>query len=123
MFGNNRLFKLLRDTLGPRAHLLSRLRTNAVLYGLSVHTPGVSGRPHKYGARLGNAAQLAAPRQEYAQSYTLKLYGRTRTVSAVDQLVILKTLRCQVRVVWIFRKTQWLPLVIIDLTLTVAQVI
>ncbi len=31
-FGNNRLFKLLRDTLGPHAHLLSRLHTNAVLY-------------------------------------------------------------------------------------------
>jgi hypothetical protein len=122
-FGNNGLFKLLRDALGPRAHLLSRLRTNAVLYDLPVHTPGVSGRPRKYGARLGNAGQLAAPRQERAQAYTLKLYGRMRTVTAVDQLVMLKTLRCQVRVVWIFRKTQWLALVTTDLTLTVAQMI
>jgi hypothetical protein len=122
-FGNNGLLKPLREALGPRAQLLSRLRTNAVLYDLPTRTPGVSGRPRKYGARLGNAGQLAAPLQGRAQSYTLKLYGRLRTVNAVERLVTLKTLRCQVRVVWVFRKTQWLALVTTDLTLSVAQMI
>jgi IS4 transposase len=42
---------------------------------------------------------------------------------AVDRLVMLKTLRCPVRVVWVFRKTQWIALVTTDLTLTVAQII
>ena len=42
---------------------------------------------------------------------------------AVDRLVMLKTLRCQVHVVWVFRKTQWLALVTTDLDLTVAQIV
>ena len=46
-----------------------------------------------------------------------------REVLAVDRLVMLKTLRCPVRVVWVFRKTQWLALVTTDLTLTLAQIV
>jgi len=72
---------------------------------------------------LGNAAQLAATLRTEARAYTLNLYGGVREVMAVDRLVILKTLRCQVRVVWVFRKTQWIALVTTDLTLTVAQII
>ena len=41
----------------------------------------------------------------------------------VERLVMLKTLRCQVRVVWVFRKTQWLALMTTDLTLSVAQIV
>ena len=122
-FGNNGLFKPLRQELGPRAQLLSRLRTNAALYDLPTRTPGVSGRPRKYGARLGNAAQLAATLQPSASSYTLNLYGKMRTVIAAERVVMHKTLRCQVRVVWVFRKTQWLALVTTDLDLSVAQII
>ena len=74
-FGNNGLFKPLRAELGPRAHLLSRLRVNAVLHALAVATPGKAGRPRKYGKRLGNPAQLAATVQSEARTYTLNLYG------------------------------------------------
>ncbi len=42
---------------------------------------------------------------------------------AAEQVVMLKTLRCPVRVVWVFRRTQWLALVTTDLTLSVAQMI
>ena len=122
-FGNNGLFKPLRQELGPRAQWLSRLRTNAALYDLPTRTPGVSGRPRKYGARLGHAAQLAATLQPSASSYTLNLYGKMRTVIAAERVVMHKTLRCQVRVVWVFRKTQWLALVTTDLDLSVAQII
>jgi hypothetical protein len=122
-FGNNGLLKPLRAALGPRAHLLSRLRVNAALYAPPTSTPGALGRPRKYGARLGNAAQLAATLRTEARAYTLNLYGGVREVMAVDRLVILKTLRCQVRVVWVFRKTQWIALVTTDLTLTVAQIV
>ena len=59
-FGNNGLLKPLRQELGPRAQLLSRLRTNAALYDLPTRTPGVSGRPRKYGARLDSAGLMAA---------------------------------------------------------------
>jgi len=36
----------------------------------------------------------------------LNLYGKLRTVMAADRVVMLKTLRCRVRVVWVFRTTQ-----------------
>ena len=122
-FGNNGLLKPLRAALGPRAHLLSRLRVNAVLYEQPTPTPGAPGRPRKYGARLGNTAQLAATLRSGARAYTLNLYGGVREVMAVERLVMLKTLRCQVRVVWVFRKTQWIALMTTDLTLSVAQIV
>ena len=122
-FGNNGLLRPLRAALGPRAHLLSRLRVNAALYAPPAPTPGAPGRPRKYGARLGNAAQLATTLRGEARGYTLNLYGGMREVIAVDRLVMLKTLRCQVRVVWVFRRTQWIALVTTDLALTVAQIV
>jgi hypothetical protein len=122
-FGNNGLLKPLRAALGSRAHLLSRLRVNAALYDLPTPTPGAPGRPRKYGARLGNAAQLAATLCAEASTYTLNLYGGMREVMAADRLVMLKTLRCPVRVVWVFRKTQWVALMTTDLTLSVAQIV
>jgi len=122
-FGNKGLLQPLRAALGPRAHLLSRLRVNAALYAPPTPTPGAPGRPRKYGAPLGNAAQLAATQRGEARAYTLKLYGRVREVMAGDRLVMLKTLRCPVRVVWVFRNAQWLALVTTDLALTVAQII
>jgi hypothetical protein len=121
-FGNNGLFKPLRQALGPRAQWLSRLRTNAALYDLPTRTPGRSGRPRQYGERLGNAGSLATTLQPGAQAYTLNLYGQRRTVMAIDRVVILKTLRCQVRVVWVFRTTQWVALVTTDMDLYVAQI-
>ncbi len=54
---------------------------------------------------------------------TLNRYGGVREVLAVDRLVMLKTLRCQVRVVWVFRTTQWMALVTTDLTLTLVQLV
>ena len=122
-FGNNGLLKPLRAALGPRVQLLSRLRVNTVLYDLPAPTAGAAGRPRKYGVRLGNTAQLAASLQAGARTYTLNLYGRVREVVAVERLVMLKTLRSRVRVVWVFRKTQWVALVTTDLTLTLAQIV
>lgn len=58
-FGNNGLWRPLRAQLGERVHLLSRLRVNAVLYAPPIAAPGKPGRPRKYGARLGNARDLA----------------------------------------------------------------
>ena len=72
---------------------------------------------------MGNTAQLAATLRSGARAYTLNLYGGVREVTAVERLVMLKTLRCQVRVVWVFRKTQWIALMTTDLTLSVAQIV
>jgi hypothetical protein len=122
-FGNNGLFKPLRARLGERVHLLSRLRVNAALYALPEPAPGKAGRPRKYGKRLGNAADLAAAMREKAQTYTLHVYGALREVVAAEQMVMLKTLRCPVRVVWVYRKRQWVALMTTDLDLSIAQII
>jgi IS4 transposase len=49
------------------------------------------------------------------------LYGKIRQVHAYDQVLVLKNLRCQVRVVWVFRKSRWVALFTTDLTLSVEQ--
>jgi hypothetical protein len=122
-FGNNGLLKPLRRALGSRAHLLSRLRVNAVLHDLPVAVPGRAGRPRKYGERLGSVKAMQTALRATARSYSLNVYGRVREVVAAEQVVMLKTLRCRVRVVWVYRRTQWIALVTTDLTLSVAQII
>jgi hypothetical protein len=110
-FGNNGLFKPLRERLGARVDLLSRLRVNAALYAIPEPLTGRPGRPRKYGKRLGNAADLAAAMREQAKTYTVHIYGVLREVQAAEQIVMLKTLRCRVRVVWVYRRTQWVGMV------------
>jgi hypothetical protein len=121
--GNNGLLKPLRQRLDARAQLLSRLRVNAALYARPDATAGKAGRPRKYGARLGSARDLAAALRSQAQTYDLHVYGALRAVVAAEQVVMLKTLRCPVRVVWVYRKTQWVALMTTDLDLTVVQII
>jgi hypothetical protein len=87
---------------------------NAALYARPDPTPGKAGRPRKYGARLGSASELAAERRLQAQTHTLHIYGALREVVAAAQVVMLKTLRCPVRVVWVYRKTQWVALMTTD---------
>jgi hypothetical protein len=48
-FIDNGLLKPLRQALGSRSHLLSRLRVSAVLHDLPVAVAGRAGRPRKYG--------------------------------------------------------------------------
>ncbi len=123
-FGNNGLWKPLSDRLGQRFHMISRLRSNNTLFQL----PGPrrkkgAGRPRKYGRRLGSAADLASRFKGLASQYDVNLYGRRRTVVAHDRVVMLKTLKCAVRVVWIYRQTRWVALFSTDLTLSVRQII
>jgi hypothetical protein len=123
-FGNRGLAVPLRAALGARVHLLSRLRVNAALYDLApTPPPGTRGRPRKYGARLGNAAALAEAMRANAKPYTLHVYSGQREVLAAERVVMLKTLRCPVRVVWVYRRRQWLALMTTDLTLSVAQIV
>jgi len=122
-FGNNGLFKPLRARLGERVQLLSRLRVNAVLYAIAEHVEGRRGRPRTYGERLGNAAQLAETMRLEATTHRVHVYGREREVVAAERIVMLKTLRCRVRVVWVYRKTQWIALMTTDLNLSVKQII
>jgi len=124
-FGNAGLLKPARAAIGQRVHLLSRLRINAVVYQLPTtdNAKKKRGRPRKYGKRMGSVAQMAIGFKSRAIAYTLPLYGQVRKVLAYDQVVMLKTLRCQVRVVWIFRNKHWIALVTTDMELTVEQII
>lgn len=123
-FGNNGLFKPLRKELGHLVQLLSRLRSNTVLYSIPKNSPSKKpGRPKKYGSRLGSCAEMAAVFIDYASNYHVFLYGKYREVNAFSQIVMLKTLKCPVRVVWVFRKTQWIAIFSTDLNLSVEHII
>ncbi|MGM0681239.1 MAG: IS701 family transposase [Thermodesulfobacteriota bacterium] len=123
-FGNNGLWNPLRISLGNSAHMISRLRSNNNLYDLP-EAPARKGpgRPRIYGHKLGNSTALAQAYQKQARQYTVNLYGKNRTVFAYDRVVMLKTLKCPVRVVWIYRKTQWVALFSTDLSLAVEEII
>lgn len=123
-FSNNSLWQPVRKILGERFNILSRMRSNNVLYDPFVEKqPGKRGRPSKYGSRMGSIADLAKQFLSLAKTYSVDLYGKQRDVLAYDRIVMLKTLKCQVRVVWVYRKTQWVALFTTDLTLSVAQII
>ena len=118
------MWKLLGKKLRDRVHMISRLRTNNNLFDESVlPMKKKSGRPRKYGSKLGTASSLAWKYKEQAQEYTVNLYGKDRTVLAYDRVVMLGSLKCRVRVVWIFRKTQWVALFTTDMTLSVEKII
>src|SRR5664279_2721062 len=105
-FGNQSLWRQVRKVLGDRFHMLSRMRCNNVLFTQpDVQRPGQRGRRRKYGKRLGSVTDMAAE------------------VRAYDEVVMVKTLKCPVRVVWVFRKTQWVALFTTDLELSVTQII
>lgn len=123
-FGNKGLWKPVREQLGEIFNMVSRLRTNSNLFDLpSAQTKKKAGRPSKYGTKLGNALSLAGMYKHLAKEYTVNLYGRMRTVCAYDRILMLKTLRCQVRVVWVYRNTQWVALFSTDLSLSVEKII
>jgi hypothetical protein len=123
-FGNDSLFKPLRKHLGTSVHLLSRLRSNTVLYTMAQNgTSKKPGRPRKYGNRLGSCGEMAARFISHASIHRVFLYGKYREVNAFSRTVMLKTLKCPVRVVWVFRKTQWIALFSTDMDLSVEQII
>ena len=123
-FGNNGLWKPVYKAIGDRFNILSRLRCNNVLYDRpEKRKPGQRGRTKKYGQRLGSATEIARTVQKEAKTYTVNLYGKQREAKAYDRVVMLKTLKRPVRVVWVFRRTQWIALFSTDLELSVTQII
>jgi len=123
-FGNNGIWKPLRKKIDDRAHLISRLRSNNNLFDEpAVTTKRKQGRPGKYGNKLGKTSSLACTYREPGQEYRVNLYGKERTILAYDRIVMLKSLKCRVRVVWIFRRTQWVALFSTDPTLSVEEII
>ncbi len=106
-FGNNGLFKPVRETISLQFQLLSRLCAKAVLYDKpSPRKPRQRGRSRKFVKKLGSVARLAARFQRRAKTYRVDFYGKRRELCAYSQILPLKTLQCPVRVVWVYRKTQ-----------------
>jgi len=126
-FGNDGLWSRLDRGREGIFHLLSRLRTNIVLYDLApviaAGTKGNLGRPRKYGDRLGSADECATINKEKTQAYSVFLYGKRRKVQAFAQIVILKTLKRPIRVVWVYRQSRYVALFTTDLSLSVEQII
>lgn len=123
-FGNNGLFKPLRKHPGDSVHLLSRLRSSIVLCAMPQNgTSKKRGRPRKYGHRLGACAEMAAKFVSHASTRHVFLYGKYRDVNAFSKTVMLKTLRRHIRVVRVFRKTEWIALFSADMDLSVEQII
>ena len=124
-FGNDGLWSKLDRGSEGRFHLLSRMRTNNILYNFAPVSTGKrkAGRPRKYGNRLGSVDECAVKWKEEAETYTVFLYGKKREVLAYPQTVMLKTMKCPVRVVWCYRKTRYVALMTTDLTLSVEQII
>jgi len=65
----------------------------------------------------------AAHYRDKADTLSVFLYGRQRDVLTFTKVVMLKTLKCPVRVVWVYRKTRYVALFTTDLTLSVEQII
>jgi len=126
-FGNDGLWSRLERGSQGCFHLLSRMRTNNTLYDFApVLVEGEkrkAGRPRKYGDPLGSVNECAASWKDKASAYTVFLYGKKREVLAYSQTVMLKTIRCPVRVVWVYRQTRYVALMTTDLTLSIEQII
>jgi len=123
-FGNNGLLAPARKLIGNVFHLLSRLRANIVLYAMPPQrAPGQCGRSRKYGERLGSTADMAAILRGETTSLRVFLYGKQRDVMTSSIVVMLKTLRCPVRVVFVYRRTRWVALFTTDLSLSIEQII
>ena len=123
-FGNKSLWNPLHQKLGRCFHMISRLRSDNNIFELpNNHAKKGPGRPKKYGKKLGNTSSLAVKYKHLAKEYSVNLYGRFRTVVAYDRIVMLKTLKCAVKVVWIYRKSRWVALFSTDLTLSVQEII
>ncbi len=95
-----------------------------MLYAIAPkRTSGQRGRSRKYGDRLSTCAEMAARLKTKALCHRVFLYGHYREVLATTNVVMLKTLKCPVRVVWVFRKTQWIALFSTDLDMSIEQII
>lgn len=123
-FGNDGLFGPARKKLGKDFNLLARLRCNINVNDLPrISTTKKRGRTRKYGDPLGNVSDLAVQYRSQARSYLVDLYGHAREIIAHDRIVMLKNIKCQVRIVWIYRKTKWVALFSTDLNLSVNQIV
>lgn len=124
-FGNNGLWRLLKSQSHDQSvHLLSRLRSNIQLFDEpDVENSIGRGRRRKYGKALGSVNELATIYRDQARELRITLYGKRRTQEVYSRIVMSKTLRCQIRVVWVYYQSRYVSLFTTDLDLEVAKII
>jgi hypothetical protein len=61
--------------------------------------------------------------REHASRYTVDPYGKRREVGTYSLVVMVKTLKQKIRVVWVYRRTRYVALFTTDLSLKVEQII
>ena len=83
-FGNHSLFRPLREKIGSRFHLISRLGSNIHLFDFPGQSSKGRERPRIYGCKVGNASLLAHSYRELAKEVSVNLYGKVRTVMAYE---------------------------------------
>ena len=110
-FGTLPLLREVRKHSSFTVHLLSRLRINAVLYDMPVIVSGKRGRRPKYGNRLAPVRELAAQLRSQARGAKIHLYGKERDVTFSELICMSKALKCQVKVVFVYRKGFCFPLI------------
>jgi hypothetical protein len=81
------------------------------------------GRSKKYGDHHVTATSRATAHKQHPTEIAVDPYGAGRTVLFAKPIVIQKTLKCPIRVVWVYRPTRWVALFTSYLSLTVTQII
>jgi len=103
---------------------VTHLRSNITLYDMpSKRHAKQLGRTRKYGERLGSTSDMASKLKAEAKEKTVYLCGKRRKVMMSATVVMLQTLRCPIRVVFVYRHTQWVALFTTDLSLSIKQII
>jgi hypothetical protein len=123
-FGNDGLFGPARKKMGE---------TSTSLPGCVATSTSTICRklpPRKSGGDPGSTVTCSAKFQTWPRgiaiklkAYLVDLYGQLREIVAYDRIVMLRNLKCQVRVVWVYRKTKWVALFSTDLNLSVNQIV
>ncbi|NCD34447.1 MAG: hypothetical protein EOL87_13670 [Spartobacteria bacterium] len=118
-FGNRSLKKHFKKW--TNVHLLSRLRSNSVLFEFPESHAGKRRCPRKYGARLPSLKQQAQELPKVEQRVVL--YGRQRICSISEVICMSKAMRCSIKIVIVCRRNSFVALFTTDLTLSVKQMI
>ena len=99
-FGNGKLYNKLKDGIGQSVDVLTILRTNSVLYGLSSDLKvKKAGRPSKYGARVGSVKELANKYKDSSREVISLVYGKERKMFVYDEILMSKSFSLNVLIV------------------------
>jgi len=122
-FGTKPLLDESRKGSSQTVHILSRLRVNSSLFALPKAEPKRRGAPRKYGDKLSPVRDLAASLRGSARTALIHIYGRNRECLFSEIVCMSGALKCQVKIVFVYRKNHVFPLITTDLELSAEEMI